>query len=79
MAEPAGEGEKSAAHRGDASPVGKDDVQRSDRKTADSPDFGVEGTNKTLPEPEPNAQPSGELTGAPTKHIADSPYKSRTI
>ena len=51
---------------------------RSDRKTADSQDFGVEGTNKTLAEPQPDATPSEELAGTASKFISKSPYKVRT-
>lgn len=53
-------------------------VERSDRKSADSPDFGVEGTNKTLHEPGPDATLTGETAGTPTKYIPDSPYKTQT-
>jgi hypothetical protein len=37
-------------------------------------DFGVEGTNKTLPVPPLDAQPSDELQGTKTKFIPKSPY-----
>lgn len=40
-------------------------------------DFGVEGTNKTLPEPQPGAQPSAELAGTKSKFIEKSPYTRR--
>lgn len=53
-------------------------AERSDRKTDDSPDFGVEGTNKTLCDPGPDATMTGEMAGTPTKYIPDSPYKTQT-
>ena len=40
-------------------------------------DFGVEGTNRTLPEPQPGAQPSAELLGTKSKFIEKSPFTRR--
>ena len=37
-------------------------------------DFGLEGTNKTVPIPQPDAQPAGELQGTQSKFIPKSPY-----
>lgn len=37
-------------------------------------DFGLEGTNKTMPFPQPNAEPTGELQGTKTKFVPKSPY-----
>ena len=37
-------------------------------------DFGAEGTNKTIPVPLPDAEPTEELQGTKTKFIPDSPY-----
>ena len=37
-------------------------------------DFGLEGTNKTVPVPQPNAQPADELQGTQSKFIPKSPY-----
>ena len=37
-------------------------------------DFGHEGTNKTTPVPEPDAQPADELLGTKSKFIPKSPY-----
>lgn len=37
-------------------------------------DFGFEGTNKTVPVPQPNAEPVPELQGTKSKFIPDSPY-----
>ena len=37
-------------------------------------DFGLEGTNKTIPFPQPNAEPADELEGTKTKYIPRSPY-----
>jgi hypothetical protein len=37
--------------------------------------FGVEGTNKTLPVPQPDAEPTAELQGTKSKYIPKIPYK----
>ena len=37
-------------------------------------DFGLEGTNKTIPTPHPHAQPADELQGTKSKFIPKSPY-----
>jgi hypothetical protein len=37
-------------------------------------DFGLEGTNKTVPVPQPDAQPADELQGTKSKFIPKSPY-----
>ena len=37
-------------------------------------DFGLEGTNKTIPVPQPDAQPADELQGTKSKFIPKSPY-----
>lgn len=37
-------------------------------------DFGLEGTNKTVPVPQPDAQPADELQGIKSKFIPKSPY-----
>lgn len=37
-------------------------------------DFGLEGTNKTVPAPQPDAQPADELQGTKSKFIPKSPY-----
>ena len=37
-------------------------------------DFGLEGTNKTVPVPQPDAQPADELQGTQSKFIPKSPY-----
>ncbi len=39
-----------------------------------SANFGEEGSNKTLPTPDPDAQPSDELQGTRTKYIPRTPY-----
>jgi hypothetical protein len=36
--------------------------------------YGKEGTNKTVPQPEPQAKPAEELLGTPVKHAEKSPY-----
>jgi len=74
-----GEGEKAAAHKRKRASKNLNLSERTDRKNADSPDFGVEGTNKTLPEPDVHAEPSLELAGTPAKNIPSSPFMSRTI
>lgn len=40
-------------------------------------DFGVEGTNKTIAEPQPGAKPSAELQGTKSKFIEKSPFTRR--
>lgn len=37
-------------------------------------EFGHEGTNKTVPEPQPDAQASDALQGTKTKFIPKSPH-----
>jgi len=37
-------------------------------------DFGLEGTNKTTPAPQPDTQPAEELQGTKSKFIPKSPY-----
>ena len=37
-------------------------------------DFGLEGTNKTVPVPQPDAHPADELQGTKSKFIPKSPY-----
>ena len=37
-------------------------------------DFGLEGTNKTVPVPQPDAQPADELHGTKSKFIPKTPY-----
>ena len=37
-------------------------------------DFGLEGTNKTVPVPQPDAQPADELQGTKSKFIPKTPY-----
>ena len=37
-------------------------------------DFGLEGTNKTVPVPQPDAEPADELQGTKSKFIPKSPY-----
>ncbi|MEC5213770.1 hypothetical protein RCH06_002324 [Polaromonas sp. CG_9.5] len=37
-------------------------------------EFGLEGTNKTISVPLPNAAPAEELEGTKTKYIPSSPY-----
>lgn len=37
-------------------------------------EFGLEGTNKTISVPLPNASPVEELEGTKTKYIPSSPY-----
>lgn len=37
-------------------------------------DFGLEGTNKTVPVPQPDAEPAEELQGTKTKFVPKSPY-----
>lgn len=52
-------------------------LPRHDDATAqpDAYEYGVEGTNKTLPEPKPDGQPSEELgNNVPPRHIEKSPY-----
>lgn len=39
-----------------------------------SANFGEEGSNKTLPTPDADAQPSDELQGTRTKYIPRTPY-----
>ncbi|MDB5964779.1 MAG: hypothetical protein JWQ72_1279 [Polaromonas sp.] len=36
--------------------------------------FGKEGTNKTLPVPEPDASPDAELQGTKSKFVPKAPY-----
>ncbi|MES2415366.1 MAG: hypothetical protein V4614_16315 [Pseudomonadota bacterium] len=36
--------------------------------------FGEEGTNKTMPVPQPDAEPSAELQGTKAKYIPKTPY-----
>jgi hypothetical protein len=52
-------------------------LPRQDRASGlpDAYEYGVEGTNKTLPEPKPDGQPSEELGNNVTpRHIEKSPY-----
>ncbi|CAN5553288.1 hypothetical protein BH10PSE16_BH10PSE16_06710 [soil metagenome] len=44
------------------------------RKKRKGQDFGLEGTNKTLPVPQPDAQPADELQGTKSKFIPKTPY-----
>ncbi len=37
-------------------------------------DFGLEGSNKTIPVPQPDAQPADELQGTKSKFIPKTPY-----
>ena len=37
-------------------------------------DFGLEGTNKTVPVPQPGAQLADELQGTKSKFIPKTPY-----
>lgn len=37
-------------------------------------DFGLEGSNKTIAAPQPDAQPADELQGTKSKFIPKSPY-----
>lgn len=37
-------------------------------------DFGLEGSNKTVPVPQPDVQPADELQGTKSKFIPKSPY-----
>ena len=37
-------------------------------------DFGLEGTNKTVPVPQSDADPADELQGTRSKFIPKSPY-----
>lgn len=39
-----------------------------------SAEFGEEGTNKTVPAPDADAQPSDDLQGTRTKYIPKTPY-----
>jgi hypothetical protein len=36
--------------------------------------FGLEGTNKTVPEPQPNAEPVESEHRVPGKHVGKTPY-----
>ncbi|MBI2727394.1 MAG: hypothetical protein HYX42_14220 [Polaromonas sp.] len=36
--------------------------------------FGQQGTNKTVPVPQPDAEPSDELQGTKNKYIPETPY-----
>lgn len=56
-----------------ADPVEPVPVERDPAKGGSSA-FGVEGSNKTLPEPVVDATPSDEPEGVPGKHIPKSPY-----
>lgn len=47
---------------------------RSDKKTADSPDFGVEGTNKTIAEPQAESVARHDLAANTGKSIPKSPH-----
>jgi hypothetical protein len=56
---------------------GKRDAQKSasDAKPKrKGKDFGLEGTNKTIAVPQPDAQPADELQGTKSKFIPKSPY-----
>ena len=37
-------------------------------------DFGLEGTNKTTPVPQPDAQPADELQGTKARFVPKSPH-----
>ena len=37
-------------------------------------DFGLEGTNKTVPVPQPESHPADELHGTRSKFIPKTPY-----
>ena len=50
---------------------------RSVKNRSKDDDFGVEGTNKTIPEPQPGAKPSAELQGTKSKFIEKSPFTRR--
>ncbi|MES2402023.1 MAG: hypothetical protein V4573_18675 [Pseudomonadota bacterium] len=39
-----------------------------------SAEFGEDGTNKTLPIPDLDAEPSAELQGTKAKYIPETPY-----
>ena len=63
------------------SPIADDPhgAPKSSTKTGSGPkrkgkDFGLEGTNKTIPVPQPDAQPADELQGTKSKFIPKSPY-----
>ena len=63
------------------SPIADDPqgAQKSPSKSGSKPkrlgkDFGLEGTNKTIPVPQPDAQPADELQGTKSKFIPKSPY-----
>lgn len=43
-------------------------------KRAGDADFGEVGTNKTLPSPQKDAEPSAELQGTKSKYIPKTPY-----
>lgn len=49
-------------------------AERSSRKRGDSEAFGVEGSNKTLSKPQPDAVAADELDSLSGKHIPKSPH-----
>jgi hypothetical protein len=55
--------------RPDASAGGDDAATNSDGEP-----FGLEGTNKTLPEPMPDAESVESDYRAPGKHVSKTPY-----
>lgn len=49
-----------------------EEEKRSDK--GGSTAFGQDGTNKTLPAPQADAQPSDDLQGTKAKYIPNTPY-----
>ena len=49
------------------------------KKFSDKSNFGLEGTNKTVPEPQPDKQASDELDALTGRSIVKSPHTAGNI
>jgi len=59
---------------GNSKPGGTKSANPAARDKRKGEDFGLEGTNKTVPAPQPEAQPADELQGTKSKFVPKSPY-----
>jgi len=55
-------------------PVPPGSRKQSGKRRGGDAGFGEEGTNKTVPIPQSDAEPSAELQGTKSKYIPKSPY-----
>jgi hypothetical protein len=59
---------------GDPQPAEKPEPAAGSSAKRQGKDFGLEGTNKTVPVPQDDAAPADELQGTKSKFIPKSPY-----